>query len=30
VRMAEARTRRLNEAWEKFRAMHDAPPPNAA
>lgn len=22
VRLAEARTRRLNEAWEKFRAMH--------
>lgn len=26
VRLAEARTRRLNEAWEKFRAMH-APSP---
>ena len=24
VRLAEARTRRLNEAWEKFRAMHAA------
>ena len=25
VRLAEARTRRLNEAWEKFRAMHQKP-----
>ncbi|MFN3274875.1 MAG: TerB family tellurite resistance protein [Paracoccus sp. (in: a-proteobacteria)] len=24
VRLAEARTRRLNEAWEKFRALHAA------
>ena len=24
VRLAEARTRRLNEAWENFRAMHQA------
>lgn len=23
VRLAEARTRRLNEAWERFRAMHE-------
>ena len=23
IRLAEARTRRLNEAWDKFRAMHD-------
>ncbi|SIS64571.1 molecular chaperone DjiA [Paracoccus saliphilus] len=27
VRLAEARTRRLNEAWEKFRAMHTPPAP---
>ncbi|WCR09495.1 molecular chaperone DjiA [Paracoccus stylophorae] len=25
VRLAEARTRRLNEAWEKFRDMHGGP-----
>jgi DnaJ like chaperone protein len=25
IRLAEARTRRLNEAWESFRAMHDGP-----
>lgn len=25
IRLAEARTRRLNEAWEKFRAMHSPP-----
>lgn len=29
VRLAEARTRRLNEAWEKFRAMHQGPTPTA-
>jgi len=26
VRLAEARTRRLNEAWERFRAMHQGGP----
>lgn len=30
VRLAEARTRRLNEAWEKFRAMHARPGANPA
>lgn len=27
IRLAEARTRRLNEAWEKFRAMHTTQTP---
>ena len=30
VRLAEARTRRLNEAWEKFRAMHAGAGPRPA
>nr|WP_240643578.1 molecular chaperone DjiA [Paracoccus siganidrum] len=29
VRLAEARTRRLNEAWEKFRALHAGAAQNA-
>ncbi|MBU3029329.1 molecular chaperone DjiA [Paracoccus marinaquae] len=30
VRLAEARTRSLNEAWERFRAMHQGPDPKPA
>lgn len=30
IRLAEARTRRLNEAWEKFRSMHSTPPQQGA
>lgn len=29
VRLAEARTRRLNEAWDNFRNMHQTPPQTA-
>jgi len=30
IRLAEARTRRLNEAWENFRNMHHTPPQQGA
>ncbi|MDO5648499.1 molecular chaperone DjiA [Paracoccus sp. (in: a-proteobacteria)] len=30
VRLAEARTRVLNDAWQKFRALHQAPDPAGA